>query len=144
MKKELMTLAQKMQVLKKEDKEDFLEKLRNCAILFDPKEPKSIPLCPVDERMGYKIDLIRSLYRKLEGEAWMGKTTPIAYALATTKELKQIHEQELRQRVISDGIHAYCNTDAQDRNHFEHIVRKTKWMAAFLRKRDRVLDYNFR
>ena len=44
MKKELMTLAQKMQVLKRKDKEGFLERLRNCAILFDPKEPKSIPL----------------------------------------------------------------------------------------------------
>ena len=115
MKKELMTLAKKMQVLNKQDKEVFLERLKNCAILFDPKEPKSIPLCPVDERMGYKIDLIRSLYRKLEGEAWMGQPKPIAYALATIKELKQIHEQELRQRVISDGIHAYFNTDAKDK-----------------------------
>ena len=144
MKKELMTRAQKMQVLKKEDKEDFLEKLRNCAILFDPKEPKSLPSCPVDEGIGYKIDLIRSLYRKLEGEAWMGRPKPIAYALAGAEELKKMNEKELRQRIIADGVAAYCNTDAQDRNHFEHIVRKTKWIAAFLRKRDRVLDYNFR
>ena len=144
MKKELATLAKKMQVLKKEDKEDFLERLRNCAILFDPKEPKSIPSCPVQEGMGYKIDLIRSLYRKLEGEAWMGEPKPTAYALASKKKLKRMYEQELRQRAIYEGVNAYCRTDAQDRNHFEHIVRKIKWLAPFLRKKDRVLDYDFR
>ena len=125
MKKELMTLAQKMRVLKKEDREDFLERLRNCAILFAPKDPKSIPSCPVEERTGYKIDLIRSLYRKLEGEPFI-QPTDLSRTLADTQELKQMNEQELRQRVISDGVNAYCNTDAQDRNHFEHIVRKTK------------------
>ena len=55
-----------------------------------------------------------------------------------------MNEQEMRQRVISDGIYAYCNTDEQDKNHFEHIVRKTRWKATFLRKRDHVLDYDFR
>ena len=39
---------------------------------------------------------------------------------------------------------AHCKTDAQERNHFEHILRRTKWMASFLRRRDRVLDYDFR
>ena len=144
MKKELMTLAKKMQVLKKEDKVYFLRSMRECATLFDPKEPKDIPSCSVDERMGYKIHLIRSLYRKLEGEPWHGEPTAFARALANTEELKKMNEQEMRQRVISDGIYAYCNTDEQDKNHFEHIVRKTRWMATFLRKRDHVLDYNFR
>ena len=144
MQKELMTLAKKMQVLKKEDKEYFLRSMRECASLFDPKEPKSIPSCSVDERMGFKIDLIRSLYRKLEGEPWHGEPKPFARALANTEELKQMNEQEMRQRVISDGIYAYCNTDEQDKNHFEHIVQKTRWMSAFLRKRDHVLDYDFR
>ena len=144
MQKELMALAKKMQILKKEDKETFLEKLRNCAILFDPKEPKSIPSCPVDEGIGYKIDLIRSLYRKLEGEPWHGEPTAFAHALANTEELKKMNEQEMRQRVISDGIYAYCNTDEQDKNHFERIVRKTKLRATFLRKRDCVLDHDFR
>ena len=76
MKKELMTLAQKMQVLKKEDKEDFLEKLRNCAILFDSKEPKSIPSCPVDEGIGYKIDLIRSFIVNWKAKHGWGGQNP--------------------------------------------------------------------
>ena len=143
MQKELMTLAKKMQVLKKEDKVYFLRRMRECATLFDPKEPKDIPSCSVDERKGYKIHLIRSLYRKLEGERH-GKPTAVARALANTEELKKMNEQEMRQRVISDGIYAYCNTDEQDKNHFEHIVLKTRWMATFLRKRDHVLDYDFR
>ena len=144
MQKELMALAKKMQILKKEDKETFLEKLRNCAILFDPKEPKSIPSCPVDEGIGYKIDLIRSLYRKLEGERYYGEPTPLARSLANAEELKQMNERGMRQRVISDGIDAYCNADTQTRNHFERIVRKTKLMTTFLRKRDCVLDHDFR
>jgi len=143
MQKELMALAKKMQILKKEDKETFLEKLRNCAILFDPKEPKSIPSCPVDEGIVYKIDLIRSLYRKLEGE-YYGEQTPVTRSLASAEELKKMNEQQLHQRIISDGIDAYCQTYKENRNHFERIVRKTKLMATFLRKRDHVLDYDFR
>ena len=81
-----------MQVLKKKDKTYFLKSLRDYAILF-AQEPKDIPSCSVDERMGYKIDLIRSLYRKLEGEAWMGPPKPVAYMLANTKELKQMNEK---------------------------------------------------
>ena len=142
MKKALLSLAQKMQVLKKEDKENFLTKIRNCAILFNPNEPKSIPLCPVEERMGYKIDLIRSLYRKLEGEPWIQPTT-LSRFFADTKKLNQINEQELRQKIISEGVAAYCESTDHDKLLFEQNVRKTKWLAVFMRKKDKILDYDF-
>ena len=143
MRKELMSLASKMQVLKKEDKENFLTKMKNCAILFDPQNPQSIPLCPVEEGMGYKIDLIRSLYRKLEGEAY-AQPNELSRRLANTEQLKKMNEQELRQRVIFEGVKAYCDAPAQERLLFEQRVRKTKWLANFMRKKDQVLDYDFR
>ena len=140
--KNLATLAREMQVLKAEDKEDFLGQMKDCAILFNPKEPRSVPLCPLDERMGYKICLIRSLYRKLEGEPFI-QPTDLSRSLADPQKLKQMNEQEIRQRVIFDGVTAYCAAPSQDRFNFEKIVRKSKLFASFLRKKDRVLDYDF-
>ena len=97
-KKALFILAKKMQILKKQDKMKLLKRFQKCAILFHPTDPQSIEECSVDERMGYKINLIRFLYRKLTGEQY-GTYLPLAHALANTKELKQMFQEEIQQRV---------------------------------------------
>ena len=142
MQKELVGLAKRIQILKRGDKEYFLKRLRNCAILFDVKNPQSIPSCPVGERLAYRIDLVRRLYRQLEGEM-LSTPTQITRALADSAKLQKINEQEVRQKVISEGIQAYCDASNKDRDDFGKVVLKTNLLAPFLRKKDKVLDYDF-
>lgn len=141
-KKALFDLAKKIRILKKEDKLKVLNRLQKCAILFHPKNPQSIDECVVDERMGYKIDLVRFLYRKLIGEQY-ATYLPHAHALVNAEELKKILKEEIQQKMVCEGVTAYCNAPDTDKIDFEKSVRKINLLAPFLRKKDRVLEYNF-
>ena len=140
--KSLFTLAKKMQILKKQDKLTLLKRFQKCAVLFHPKTPQSIDECPVNERLGYKIDLIRFLYRKLTGEQY---TTylPAAHDWGNAEELKQMVKKEIQQKMVCDGLSAYCNASDSDKIAFEKSVKKFRLLAPLLRRKDKILDYCF-
>ena len=135
----LAMLAKKMQPLKKEEREDFLKKIKNCAILFDSRNPTNIPECPFEERSKYKIDLIRSLYHRLEGKTYVTYSDR-AYYSADSRRLSTMAKADTRQRAISNGICAYCTASNEDRSLFEVRVRTDKPTASLLRKKSTVLD----
>ena len=141
MNKDLRTFADELRILKLETKARFLRDIKKYAILFDSKDPKDIPECSVDERMGFRDVMEKYLFYNLRGRYY--SIPKYNGALLSEKEMIEHTKDNICHRRISDGLLAYSRASEKERKQFEKRVKMPKLFASFLCKKS-VLDYNFK
>ena len=141
MEAKLKTFADELCILKLKDKVRFLRGIKNYALLFDPKNPRDIPGCSVDERMGFYYFLTKNIFYQLRGHNY--GSPKYNRVLRSEKQRIELSRDDICHGRISDGLSAYVQASDQERKQFERRVKMPKLFACFLRPKS-VLDYNFR
>ena len=142
MDKNLNVFANQMRILKLRDKAWFLHNLKKYAILFDPKSPRDIRECPVDERSCFADYMVKNLFYKLRGH-YYGLPLLKYYSLRSEKEIKEQAIDDIYHKRINAGLDAYCHATDTERKQFARLV-KTPYILASIWRQKSVLDYDFR